>query len=255
MKKIKKRNYQLAFMAIVLLLAVVRLCCPSIAGKLLADDLSLQHRQDSINRHHLIDKRPQHRNLWKTEKQAARFPRIYSTEKLKVVFADSNPAQKRQAELHGIRPAKDRQACANLLGELVYVGSTPYYHVDSLSVSVPYLVPSAAVLLQDIGRRFIDSLYTHHMPPCRIIVTSITRTRDDVSRLLRRNKNATPRSCHLYGTTFDISYTRFDGDKRRIDYYKGKQVLADVLEELRQQGRCLIKYEYHQPVFHVTVAG
>lgn len=52
----------------------------------------------------------------------------------------------------------DRADAERRKSELVYVGSNPYFHVDKLYSSIPYLVPRASVLLQDIGRNFFDSL-------------------------------------------------------------------------------------------------
>ncbi len=34
-----------------------------------------------------------------------------------------------------------------------------YYEVEELKHSIPYLIPEAATLLEDIGRNFQDSLY------------------------------------------------------------------------------------------------
>lgn len=48
--------------------------------------------------------------------------------------------------------------------ELVYMAASPYYDVKKLSNSIPYLVPRAAILLQDIGRNFMDSLQIKKIP-------------------------------------------------------------------------------------------
>ena len=85
----------------------------------------------------------------------------------------------------------------------------PIFDVDKLNSSIPYLVPKAAILLQDIGRAYFDSLYIKGIPLHQIIVTSVLRTKEDVRKLRTRNGNATENSCHLYGTTFDICYNRY----------------------------------------------
>jgi hypothetical protein len=91
-------------------------------------------------------------------------------------------------------------------------------------------------------------------------VTSVLRTEEDVARLRRFNGNATENSCHLYGTTFDICYNRYetvedpDGPRRReVRNDTLKYVLSEVLRDMRQQGRCYIKYEVKQGCFHMTV--
>ena len=144
--------------------------------------------------------------------------------------------------------------------ELVYVGSNPYFYVDKLNSSIPYLVPKAAILLQDIGRAYFDSLYIKGIPLHQIIVTSVLRTKEDVRKLRTRNGNATENSCHLYGTTFDICYNRYktiedpDGPERRqVRNDTLKWVLSEVLRDFRERGRCYIKYEVKQGCFHLTV--
>jgi hypothetical protein len=159
----------------------------------------------------------------------------------------------------GVKRVKDREDAEKRKNELVYVGANPYYHIDPLYSSIPYLVPRAAALLQDIGRNFFDSLQVKHIPLHKIIVTSLMRTKDDVAKLQTHNKNATENSCHLYGTTFDISYTKFitvrdpRGEKRRLVRDDTlKFVLSEVLRDLRNQNRCYVKYEVKQACFHIT---
>jgi len=142
----------------------------------------------------------------------------------------------------------------------VYIGSNPYYEVRSLSSSIPYLVPRAAVLLQDIGKNFFDSLQVKQIPLHKIMVSSVLRTQEDVAKLRQHNRNATEKSCHLYGTTFDISYTKFqtvsnpaEAPRRLVRDDSLKFVLSEVLRDLRNQKRCYIKHEVKQSCFHITV--
>ena len=51
-----------------------------------------------------------------------------------------------------------------------------YYEVEELKHSIPYLIPEAATLLEDIGRNFQDSLYNLNASLYKIKVTSVTRT-------------------------------------------------------------------------------
>ena len=135
----------------------------------------------------------------------------------------------------------------------------PYFYVDALHSSIPYLVPRASVLLEDIGRNFFDSLQIKGVPLHKIIVTSVLRSKDDVARLRGHNGNATENSCHLYGTTFDICYNRYktvsdpNGPARRqVQNDTLKWVLSEVLRDLRLQKRCYVKYEVKQGCFHIT---
>ena len=186
--------------------------------------------------------------------------RIFSVANYQAAFPDSNSVQLVAAHRNGVSPVKNREDAEMRKKELVFVGSNPYYHVDRLTSSIPYLVPRAAVLLQDIGRAFYDSLYVKGVPLHQLIVTSVLRSEDDVRRLRLRNGNATENSCHLYGTTFDICYNRYrtvedpDGPARRaVRNDTLKWVLSEVLRDFRQQERCYIKYEVKQGCFHLTV--
>ena len=121
-------------------------------------------------------------------------------------------------------------------------------------------MPRASILLQDIGRTFFDSLTVKGIPLHKIIVTSVMRSKDDVTKLRGHNRNATVNSCHLYGTTFDICYNRYqtveapDGvQRRKVRNDTLKWVLSEVLNDMRLSKRCHIKYEVHQGCFHITV--
>jgi hypothetical protein len=175
-------------------------------------------------------------------------------------FPDSNHVQLSAAQRWGVSPVQDRQEAEARKNDLVYVGCSPFYHVDPLHQSIPYLVPRAAILLQDIGKAFYDSLHVKGLPLQQFIVTSVLRTKADIARLRRFNSNATENSCHLFGTTFDISYTRYGalkvpGERERWEVRDDtlKYILSEVLHDARQQGRCYIKYEKKQKCFHITV--
>ena len=185
---------------------------------------------------------------------------IYSVPSYDRCFPDSNHVQLPAAQRWGVSPVRDRQEAEVRKNELVYVACSPYYQVDNLHSSIPYLVPRAAILLQDIGRAFYDSLQVKGLPLHQFLVTSLLRTKADVTSLRRTNGNATENSCHLYGTTFDISYISFSrvgapgaprGRQVRDDSLKF--VLSEVLDDMRQNGRCYIKYEKRQSCFHMTV--
>ena len=174
-------------------------------------------------------------------------------------FPDVQDVQIVAARKWGVRPVLNRRQAEERKNELVFVGSNPYFVIDrTMSYSTPYLVPRAAELLGDIGHNFLDSLFLKGVPLHRIIVTSVLRTEEDVNRLMRRNGNASDQSCHRFGTTFDIAYNRYNtvqppGEQRRVVRDDTlKYVLSEVLRDLRQQGRCYVKYEVKQGCFHIT---
>ncbi len=174
-------------------------------------------------------------------------------------FGDLNDVQLAAAKRIGIRPMESREDAENMAGRLVEIAPCELYDMDSLTHSIPYLIPQAGALLDTIGANFLDSLECKGLNPNRIIVTSVTRTKDDVKRLRRVNTNASLKSCHFYGTTFDISWKRFekveDPDGRPMQDVSAdtlKLVLSEVLRDLRKADRCYVKYELRQGCFHIT---
>lgn len=171
------------------------------------------------------------------------------------LFSDNNDVQLRAAKRMGLKnPEAVRQP--EECDELVEVKTNEWYTVDTLYHSKPYLVPEATLLLTYISRRFEELQELEGMEKkVRPIVTSMLRNRSQVGRLRRVNRNATENSCHLYGTTFDLSYCRFvttDGEEV-LDNGQYKQLLAMALYELRYEGLCYVKYERRPPCFHITV--
>lgn len=174
-------------------------------------------------------------------------------------FGDLNPVQVEVAQAIGIKPIADVEGATDLDDRLVLVEDCDNYAVDELTHSIPYLIPGAARLIDDIGANFLDSLENKGLNPYRIIVTSVTRTLDNVKQLRRSNGNSTENSAHYYGTTFDLSWRRFqkveDPDGRPLQDVSSdtlKLVLAEVLRDVRKAERCYIKYERKQGCFHIT---
>ena len=171
------------------------------------------------------------------------------------VFNDSNYQQLEAARRLGIDPVDGLNKAYFMKRPIVKVESNKYYQIDSLRHSLPYLVPEAAQLLSDIGKDFIDSLHSRGGDSYKIKVTSLLRTPETVGRLRRVNVNATDSSTHQYATTFDISYTNFYclDENRQINQGDLKNLLAEILWNKREEGRCLVKYERKTGCFHVTV--
>ena len=81
-------------------------------------------------------------------------------------------------------------------------------------------------------------------------------TEEDVKKLQRSgNPNASDNSAHCYGTTFDITYTRYwreDENEVFMQPYELTKVLAEVLRDRKEAGKCLVKYERKEHCFHIT---
>jgi len=124
-----KNRFLLAFVAVVLILALVRwtllpAAMPADSGSN-CEQISLTESKASGT-----TSSPKHR--------------ILSVPSYKVAFPDSQSVQIVAANKWGVRPVKNRDDAEQRKRELVYVGVSPYYHVDPLRSSIPYLVPRAA---------------------------------------------------------------------------------------------------------------
>lgn len=174
---------------------------------------------------------------------------------LATVFNDSNYLHLDAAQRCGRRPIVSLADLWQPEVPLKRVATCQNYYVDNLTHSLPYLTVDAATLLDDIGRAFRDSLAARGGGDYRIKVTSVMRTPSKVRQLRRRNVNAVDGSTHLYATTFDISYAKFicDNDSMPRTQEDLKNLLGEVLFDLKQANRCYIKYERKQACFHITV--
>ena len=123
-------------------------------------------------------------------------------------FNDLNDVQLEVAQAIGVPPVQNREEAEKLKTKLVKLEATDTYVIDSLTHSIPYLIPSAKELLDDIGRVFQDSLSAKGLNPYKLVITSVLRTEDDIAALRKRNVNASENSTHRYGTSFDLSYWR-----------------------------------------------
>ena len=161
-------------------------------------------------------------------------------------FPDLNDAHLEVAKKIGIRPLADREAAEDMKEKLTHITDNEFYVVDSLTHSIPYLVPRASALLDTIGSNFLDSLAAKGLNPNQVIITSVLRTENDVKRLRRRNGNASANSAHCFGATFD------GRPLQDVSADTLKLVLSEVLRDLRQAEKCYIKYELKQGCFHIT---
>lgn len=175
--------------------------------------------------------------------------------RLAEIFRDTNDLQLTAARAVGLEPLRGFKGAYDIRHNVVKVTTCDDYLVDDLHYSMPYLVPRACQLLHDIGRSFRDTVKARGGKEYRIKVTSLMRTSYSVSRLKRRNRAATDSSCHLYGTTFDISWTNFDcrDSSYIVSLEDLKNILAEIIYDKREQGRCYAIYERKRGCFHVTV--
>lgn len=170
-------------------------------------------------------------------------------------FRDLNGEQLKYARKSGVDPVQNREEAEKLKKRLNLVESNEYYMVDELTHSIPYLTDGAKKLLDDMGRMYQQSLINAGYRPHRFIVTSLLRTRDDVERLRKVNGNAAKNSSHMYGTTFDLSWSRYNRvsmDGNSASNATLAAYLGEVIHYMRSHGRCVVIYEQNQHCFHIT---
>ena len=176
----------------------------------------------------------------------------------KLKFNDLQSRQHAVASSIGLsRPPKDRDDAASMRKKLVEIRTCNNYIVDSLTHSVPFLIPSAKRELDSIGVEWADILRRNGLPHYRFYVTSVLRTQEDIRYLQKSgNINSVTQSCHCYGTTFDLAYMRYDKVTKTRDYMHEdnlKLVLGQVLLNHQRAGKIFVKYEAKQSCFHITV--
>ena len=145
-------------------------------------------------------------------------------------FGDLNEKHLNVAQAIGIRVLSSREEAEKMREQLQPITTNELYAVDSLTHSIPYLIPGAASLLDTIGHNFLDSLTAKGLNPNKIIVTSVLRTQDDVQKI--EDEDGRPLQ--------DVSADTL------------KLVLSEVLRDLRKADKCYIKYELKQGCFHIT---
>lgn len=194
-----------------------------------------------------------------------------------------NEAHLDQGRDAGISPQPARAQLDSLLaaGALVPIATNAFMVVEPMRHSVPAVTPRTAAFLDRLGRRFHAALAAQGLPPFRFIVTSATRTLEDQARLQGRNVNAASESSHYFGTTVDLSYSRFAPPARTVvapragihdallrrrlaeDYARLARAEAEALKgllgrtllALQQEREVLVIYERRQTVFHLTATG
>ena len=171
------------------------------------------------------------------------------------VFNDINETHLEKARAVGLKKIPEKRDDIDEK-QLVKIENSDYLELDEMRYSVPYLTAGAARELNHIAKAFNDSLKRKQLLEYKLVCSSVLRTEEDVKRLQNSgNPNASDNSAHCYGTTFDITYTRYARDEETDEFmqpYELTKVLAEVLRDERNAGRILVKYEKKEHCFHIT---
>lgn len=170
-------------------------------------------------------------------------------------FADKPESHMAAAQKFGLKAIPLTRTDVNP-ERLVKIETCDLYEVDKLTHSIPYLTKGAAEELKVIAMNFQRILSEHNFPKYKIVITSVLRTQEDAKKLRKSgNVNASTNSAHCFASTFDISYVHYekaDDDRRMMDNYELKKVLAEALLKEKEAGNIYVKYERKQPCFHTT---
>ena len=161
------------------------------------------------------------------------------------------------AKAKGIAPCRNEKDIMQRVkeGKLVRVRGSKHYQIDKLTFSSPYLTRDSKKLLDEITRRFSEKTAAKKLYGVKVIITSMTRKSDNIKILRKSNSNASENSPHQYGNAFDITYKRFIVSKMTItncDHKFMKEALAEIILQMKTEGRCWATYERNQNCFHVV---
>jgi hypothetical protein len=148
----------------------------------------------------------------------------------------------------GISPQNNDRDLENLTqsGTLQKIETTDLFIIRKAQFSRPYILPKAHSFIQDLSKNYYNKCQSDSIKYVRFTISSVTRSKASVNKLMKNNGNAIKNSVHLRGKTFDISYRAFNNNKKQT-----KAFIA-ALHELKKQNRCYVKFE-RNGCLHITV--
>ena len=156
----------------------------------------------------------------------------------------------------GIQPVANTQGLrkAYRAKKLVLVMPANGFILDTFQYSYAFLTPYAAQILKEIGSAFQDSLAQSPLKDCQLVVTSMTRTKHTVAKLVRKNRTAVKRSPHLNGNSFDISFSRFNSAHPLSEIEKQylQTVISRILLRFKKDIKIWATHEVREECLHVV---
>jgi hypothetical protein len=131
-------------------------------------------------------------------------------------------------------------------GKLKKLETGNFFIIRNARFSRPYLLPKAHSFIQDLSRNYDKRCQSESIKYVPFTISSLTRSNESVNKLMKHNGNAIKNSSHLRGKTFDISYRAFNRNKKQT------KAFIEVLNELKRQKRCYVKFE-RNGCLHITV--
>ena len=160
------------------------------------------------------------------------------------------------SEKQGIQAVEHEEHLKKLYqcNELVCVENKTGFILDTFVFSFPYLTPHAKETLDTVGVRFKKAIKESPLKGSKLIITSLTRTKATVAKLVRFNRSAVKKSPHLNGNSFDISFSKFQTD-HGLDYCERiylQEMVSKILYDLRREKKCWVTFERRNQCLHVV---
>ena len=138
--------------------------------------------------------------------------------------------------------------------KLVLVSPKTGFILDTFEYSYAMLTPYAAQILAEIGQAFHDSIAQSPLKDCQLIVTSMTRTKYTVAKLMPNNRTAVRRSPHLNGNAFDFSFSRFKTPKKLNEREQNylRSIISEILVHFKKEIKIWVTFEAREECLHVV---
>jgi hypothetical protein len=164
------------------------------------------------------------------------------------LFTDNVETHANAYLFDGIKPQNEDADLDNLTksGELIKLETDSLFIVRKTRFSRPYILPKGFSFIQELSTQYYKKCISDSIKYVPFTISSLTRSIESIDELMDNNSNAIKNSAHLRGKTFDISYRAFNDNQKQTEAFIG------VLEELRVQNRCFVKFE-RNGCLHITV--
>jgi hypothetical protein len=165
-----------------------------------------------------------------------------------VLFKDGINAHEKAYKNEGIKPQKTDKGLIQLgkKNVLKEIESNELYIVQDFTHSQPLLLPKAIDFIDKLSILYQKKCTEKNIDYVPYEITSGTRSRESVKRLREESTVAIENSAHLKGKTFDMSWTKFDGEDEQL------KLFTSALTELKNQKKCFVKFE-RNGCLHITV--
>jgi len=165
-----------------------------------------------------------------------------------VLFNDGINAHEKAYKYEGIKE-QDTDEGLFQLGKknmLKEIESNDFYVVQDFTHSQALLLPKAIDFLNELSILYQQKCTEKNIDYVPFEITSGTRSKESVARLGKENENSIENSPHLKGKTFDMSWTKFDGEDAQLNLF------TSALTEIKNQKKCFVKFE-RNGCLHITV--